>query len=203
VLHRARLTGLTTFAALIAILAAFTAAIAIASEPASAQEWVPEPYATWEYCAPEGGTCRGLDSGSSLNSGRVTQIRYGDYHIPWEDSGFGNWSMQTRGGAVACTNTMFGDPFPNRTKHCEYDASAKDWSYCAPENGTCNVGSNTRWVRYGSSDPYAHGPDTLVEIGWTVKKKTGSISCTNSEFGGDPHYGYVKGCWIRSNWNVS
>ena len=193
-MQRARLTGRITFAALIAVLAA----LAITSQPAAA--WVPEPYAQWEHCAPEGGTCRGLDSGSSLNSGRFTQIRYGDYHIPWENSGFGNWSIQTRQGAVACTNAVFGDPFGNRTKHCEYDASARNWVYCAGENGTCTIGGKTKWVRYGSSDPYAHGPTTLVEIGWTVKQKTGSFSCDNSEFGGDPHYGFVKACWVYWSW---
>jgi hypothetical protein len=35
-----------------------------------------------------------------------------------------------------------------------------------------------------------------VEIGWTVKKKSSTFKCTNDEFGGDPHYGYLKACWI-------
>ena len=85
--------------------------------------------------------------------------RRGDYHIPWENSGFGNWSIQTRTGVVACTNSTFRDPFQYRQKQCEYEASGLRWHFCAHEGGTCELSSD-QWVRYGSSDPYAPGPDT-------------------------------------------
>jgi hypothetical protein len=190
-LHRFR--SRATLATAMAALATFIGATAVAAQPAAALDTAPSPSAQWVFCTQEGGTCRGLNSayGNSL----TTQIRYGDYHIPWENSGFGNWSIQTRTGAVACTNGTFGDPFQYRQKQCEYDASGLRWHFCAHEGGTCELSSD-QWVRYGSSDPYAPGPDTVVEIGWTVKKKSSTFNCTNDEFGGDPHYGYVKACWI-------
>jgi hypothetical protein len=127
----------------------------------------------------------------------TTQIRYGDYHIPGCSGCFGKWAIQTRTGEVACTNAVFGDPFPGRAKHCEYDASAREWVYCASENGTCDIGTTRRsyWVRYGASDPHAPGTNA-PEIGWTEKQVTGTISCTNSAFGVDPHPGVVKACWF-------
>jgi hypothetical protein len=183
--------------AVLTALVTFIAATAITSESASAAEIPPSPSADWKFCSAEGSICHGRATGLNKDLPySTTQIRYGDYDIPGCGGCFGRWTIQTRtGDDIPCTNAVFGDPFANRAKHCEYDAS--DWVYCAPENGTCDTGTTTRgyWVRYGASDPHAPGTNA-PEVGWTVKKITGTTSCTNSAFGVDPHYGVVKGCWF-------
>src|SRR3954452_24698703 len=135
-LPQLRLSRRATIAAVITALFAFIAATAIASESASATEIPPDPSASWKYCTTEGGTCQGLGTGISKGAPySTTQVRYGDYDIPGCEGCFGRWTIQTRQGNVACTNAVFGDPFPNRAKHCEYDASAAEWVYARPKMG--------------------------------------------------------------------
>jgi hypothetical protein len=173
--------------ALMASLIAF----AVASEPASAAIGGPPPYADWRVCADEGGTCTGLGRPEAPTA----QVRYGDYHLPWADQGFGNWSIQVRSISVPCNNTWFGDPFPNRTKHCERDVS--NWIYCAVEGEICTVpAGGKKWIRYGASDPWASGPHTEVEVGWLITEVDRSFRCANSTFNSDPHRNVVKACYI-------
>lgn len=168
----------------------------------------PAPWADWRPCAREGLTCSTLLNvldGTAAGDWeiRTTQIRYGQYFTAanfeasrTDNDGYGNWTIQTRAGNVPCTNAVFGDPFPGREKRCEIDASAEKWDYCTSENGTCDIGNNTKWVRYGASDPHAAGASLSPEAGWTVRMKSGSFKCTNREFDSDPHPGVVKACWV-------
>jgi hypothetical protein len=182
--HRVRLPNRATIAAVIAALAAFIAATAIASEPASARDFLPDPYPVWADCASEGQTC--------TVGAQTQQVRYGD----WLAGGYwGRWTVHTTvTGSIPCTNTAFGfDPFPDQVKRCQHDTS--DWIYCTSENRACDVkglvGEGTYWVKYGASttgDKY--------EFGWTMKQFSGNFTCSNSTFGIDPRAGVVKNCWI-------
>lgn len=60
------------------------------------------PTVTWTRCAAEGATCE-------LASG--TRVRYGAN---------GKYAIKTANGVIACTNTVFGDPYPGVEKKCEY-----------------------------------------------------------------------------------
>ena len=193
--HRVRLPGRAAIAAVIAALS-FIAATAIASEPAAAQGSIsemvgdipPDPAPYWDDCGQENQTCQPWPGDLPV------LVRYGDYHIPGSGDwalASGNWSVRTVTGSVACTNAVFGDPFVDRAKHCEFDGSG--FQYCAPENGTCRVPNDGTawWVRYGaitSGDP--------GDRHWNIKKVTDSVSCKNSAFGGDPYYGVAKACWF-------
>jgi hypothetical protein len=132
--------------------------------------------ASWIACAGEGGTC--------TFSG-MREVRYG--------AGT-SFVTKTFTGSVVCLNAAFGDPAYGQLKTCSYSsttvatstgtatASTSDgWTTCAAEGGTCSF-SGTHQVRYGANGYYA------------TRTATGSISCANAAFGGDPAYRQIKSC---------
>jgi hypothetical protein len=73
-----------------------------AYESTAAASTAPAPAVTWTACAGEGGKC-------SVSGTR--QVRYG---------ADGLYATRTVTGAVACTNTVFGDPARGLVKSCSY-----------------------------------------------------------------------------------
>jgi hypothetical protein len=67
----------------------------------------PTPTVTWTTCAAENGTCR--FSGTR-------QVRYGARN---------SYAVKTATMAIACNNTVFGDPAPGIVKSCAYATTAK------------------------------------------------------------------------------
>jgi hypothetical protein len=124
---------------------------------------------TWTRCAVEGKTC--YLSGTKL-------VRYGLS---------GRYVTKTITGSVACTNAVFGDPYPGAGKVCDYAAppTTISWVHCAAESGTCSF-SGTRQVRYGANGIYA------------TRTGTGSLGCNNQVFG-DPLPGVAKACHVSSS----
>jgi hypothetical protein len=182
--HRLRLPRRATIAALLAAMAALMAATAVASEPAAAAG--KDGFADsseWVSCADEGQLCSFTGT---------KQVRYGDYDISGETWMFGRWTVKTVTGPIACTNATFGDPFPDRRKHCEVDESP--WKFCAMEGGSCFVPS-VKDVRYGVAG-YGNGRTPMY---WQTWRAWETFDCTNAEFGLDPNPGVVKSCWIRES----
>jgi serine protease len=135
---------------------------------------------TWTACANEGGTC---------SFSGTMQVRYGAN---------GTYVTKTLTGPVACNNTTFGgDPVPYVAKACSYQGTATttptpaptpapvSWTTCAGEGGVCSF-SGTRQVRYGANNSFI------------TKTFTGSATCSNDTFGGDPAYYVVKSCSYSS-----
>jgi hypothetical protein len=141
----------------------------------AAYPWLPTPTTaaptptttTWTHCANENGTC--------TFTGTRT-VRYGANGI---------YVTAVATGSIVCSNTAFGkDPVYGAAKTCDYSSdtvSTTAWLDCAPEGSICSV-NGTRNVRYGANGSYF------------TKSVAGSIACTNTAFGGDPAYGYVKKC---------
>jgi hypothetical protein len=125
--------------------------------------------ATWTNCAVENGTC---------SFSGTAQVRYGANGV---------YMTKSATGSIACSNAVFGDPTPNVAKSCQYSAAAATtppvvtWSNCASENGVCAF-SGTAQVRYGANNTYL------------TKTVSGSITCSNTAFGGDPTPNVVKSC---------
>jgi hypothetical protein len=132
---------------------------------------------SWIACAGEGGTC--TFSGTR-------EVRYGAGTA---------FVTKTFTGSVVCLNAGFGDPAYGQLKTCSYSsntiatstgtataaATSDGWTTCAAEGGTCSF-SGTHQVRYGANGYYA------------TRTATGSISCSNAAFGGDPAYRQAKSC---------
>ena len=66
----------------------------------------------------------------------------------------------------------------------ENKAAPDTWTECAAEDGTCNFSGNAE-VRYG------------VGTNFVTKVVAGPVSCSNAVFG-DPVYGEVKSCSVKS-----
>ena len=124
---------------------------------------------SWARCAVEGKTC--YISGTKL-------VRYGLS---------GKYATKTVTGSVACTNAVFGDPYPGAGKVCDYTAppTTISWVHCAAESATCSF-SGTRQVRYGANGVFA------------TRTGTGSLACNNQVFG-DPLPGVAKSCHVSSS----
>ena len=56
-------------------------------------------------------------------------------------------------GSISCNNTVWGDPYPNIGKHCDFYNDSSSWVLCATEQGTCNFINATK-VRYGEGVNY-------------------------------------------------
>ena len=93
---------------------------------------------------------------------------------------------QTLPNGTACTNAVFGDPLYGAVKACatRVPPDPTEWTFCAAERGECAF-SGTREVRYGANGSYVY--QTLLD----------GTRCTNDVFG-DPLYGMVKSCSIRT-----
>ena len=122
----------------------------------------------WTFCANEGDTC--AFTGPSA-------VRYGAN---------GAFFFKTLTDGTACTNDAFGgDPIYGTVKQCAIPSPPQpEWTFCAPENGVCAF-TGTREVRYGANGSYVY------------QTRTDGTACTNEVFG-DPIYGVVKSCDLRS-----
>ncbi|MDD4958795.1 MAG: hypothetical protein PHS51_05560 [Gallionella sp.] len=96
---------------------------------------------------------------------------------------------------VDCTNGVFGDPINGTVKSCyikiSYTAppstgAPSGYTYCARENERCHF-QGSRDVAYGANGQFAYR-DGLRD----------GVDCTNGVFG-DPIYGTVKSCYVRSS----
>ncbi|MGC4119833.1 MAG: hypothetical protein QM765_35710 [Myxococcales bacterium] len=120
----------------------------------------------WTHCAPEGGTC--LFNGPA-------EVRYGAngvYNV-----------MTFDGGAVRCTNDVFGDPTPGVIKDCDIrwmNRQGGVFDFCAMEGGACSF-EGTGTVRYGANGT------------WAYRNVTDGTPCNNEVFG-DPVPGFRKSC---------
>jgi hypothetical protein len=86
-----------------------TCSIGSATTPTPAPTPMPTPAPapsteTWTTCANEGGTC-------TVSGTR--EVRYGYA---------GKFASKIVSGAVACSNAVFGDPYPNYGKSCSYSS---------------------------------------------------------------------------------
>lgn len=128
-----------------------------------------ETGSAWTVCAGEGEWCR-FDG--------TQTVRYGAN---------GRYVERTATGGVACHNGTFGDPLPGMAKQCEVRSGGGGvgfglpWQPCAHEGGQCNF-RGAGMLRYGASGRYAY------------REAVDGVSCTNSEFGGDPAPGAPKQC---------
>jgi hypothetical protein len=89
-----------------------TCSIGSATTPTPAPTPMPTPAPapsteTWTTCANEGGTC-------TVSGTR--EVRYGYA---------GKFASKIVSGAVACSNAVFGDPYPNYGKSCSYSSVAR------------------------------------------------------------------------------
>jgi len=95
-------------------------------------------------------------------------------------------------GTVACGNGTFGsDPAYGSTKNCytrphSTGGGPAGFTYCAGEGGTCSATGDVD-VAYGAA-----AGTYIVKSG-----VVGSIGCNTTAFGGDPAYGWSKGCYTR------
>jgi len=80
----------------------------------------------------------------------------------------------------ACSNVSFGDPVPGVVKSCYIAASG--YNRVAGQNATFSAGSGAS-VAYGANGNFF------------FKILSGSASCTNATFGGDPAVGVSKDCY--------
>ncbi|MBC7995121.1 MAG: PQQ-dependent sugar dehydrogenase [Rhizobacter sp.] len=134
---------------------------------------------TWTRVAGEGQTF-------TLVGSRI--VRYGEGT---------RWLQRTLSGTVACTNATFGsDPAYGVAKSCQVQSTTPDpepppatqWTRIATEWQSFTV-TGTRVVRYGAGTR------------WLQRSVTGTGSCTNSFFGGDPAYGVAKACEVQTSSN--
>ena len=81
---------------------------------------------------------------------------------------------------------MFGDPIFGTVKTCAFriPTDSTEWTFCAAEGGVCAF-TGTAEVRYGANGAYVY--QTLPD----------GMACTNEVFG-DPLYGVVKSCNLRT-----
>ena len=126
------------------------------------------PVDDWTLCATEGGVCAFTGT---------TEVRYGAN---------GSFFFKTLTDGTPCTNEVFGDPIYGTVKDCaiKVTAAPPDWTFCAPEGGVCAF-TGTKEVRYGQDGAFFF--KTLAD----------GTPCTNEVFG-DPIFGTVKQCAIRS-----
>ncbi|MEA5360425.1 hypothetical protein VA596_12840 [Amycolatopsis sp., V23-08] len=124
--------------------------------------------AGYTACAAENGTCSFTGYGRS--------IAYGAN---------GAFAYRVFSAGTPCTNGVFGDPIGNVAKSC-YIASAGPpaggWSQCAGEGGSCAAAAGQP-IAYGAYGAFRYAT------------ATGTTSCANGSFGGDPIPGEAKACY--------
>lgn len=117
----------------------------------------------WYKCANEGGTCAPV----------------GPKYMAYGNNGkffFGPISRQYP-NALACNNSIFGDPAPGANKACWFTNLALN----ANEGGSANVNGE---IAYGANGLF------------TYKKFNGFYTCNTTTFGGDPVPGVNKSCYL-------
>jgi hypothetical protein len=129
---------------------------------------IPPAATEWTTCAAERGQC--------VFSGTM-EVRYG---------ADGAYVYQTLANGTACTNAVFGDPIVGTVKACatRIPPDPTEWTFCAAEGGECAF-TGAREVRYGANGVWVY--QTLLD----------GTRCTNDVFG-DPLYGVVKSCSLRT-----
>jgi hypothetical protein len=97
-----------------------------------------------------------------------------------------NWVAQAHTDGVECTNEVFGDPAPDRTKACFVllDSGLPRGVRCANEGQRCTFRGPAS-VHYG------------VDGAWVTQGHTNSVNCTNNVFG-DPIQDRVKSCYVET-----
>ena len=89
-------------------------------------------------------------------------------------------------GSGTCSNAFFGsDPLYGTAKVCQVQGTSSAWTTIANEGQAFSV-SGTQTVRYGAGSSFI------------TQSVTGSGSCTNTYFGGDPIYGTAKVCQVST-----
>ena len=89
------------------------------------------------------------------------------------------------GGAIGSLGAMTATGEKPTTSDAAVQKLDASWTKVANEGGSLNMASATV-VQYGAGDSYVQ------------KTVTGSGTCSNAFFGGDPAYGVVKACYTQS-----
>jgi hypothetical protein len=94
----------------------------------------------------------------------------------------GNFVFRIGNGSMPCTDAAFGggDPVPGVQKGC-YTVG---YPFAADEYGSFTPGGQG-FVYYGSG----------LNGNFLLKNLSGTVSCSNTTFGGDPHVGASKRCY--------
>jgi hypothetical protein len=92
----------------------------------------------------------------------------------------GVFNFRTLSGDYNCDNTTFGDPIAGVVKACYLPLP--DYNFGAVEAGVLS-GLNNTPVAYGANGHFVY------------QVRSGSMPCTNEEFGTDPAVGTVKLCY--------
>lgn len=158
------------------LLAILAAVVLFSSQPASAGEWI--------ACAGENQTCK-------VPGTRM--VRYGV-----DDQ----WSMKKATDRIQCSNDIFGDPAPGKSKACYYEARPqpdKDWRH--DNDRRYDNDRSARWIRCADEGEYCRfRGDRDVRYGrgdrWNYKSSKDGIACNNDEFG-DPAPGKGKACYYQ------
>jgi hypothetical protein len=94
----------------------------------------------------------------------------------------GRFVYQILSGSVSCNNTTFGDPAPGVPKVC--------YAFGQPRQA-----DEGQVVLFQGIDAAVFYFGTGLDGNFLAKVEHGGFSCSNSEFGGDPHFGIVKHCY--------
>ena len=129
---------------------------------------IPPASTEWTVCATEGGVCAFTGA---------MEVRYG---------ADGTYAYRTLTDGTACINDVFGDPVYGTVKACaiRIPPAPTEWTLCAVEGGVCTF-TGIAEVRYGANGVYVY--QTLLD----------GTACSNEVFG-DPIYGVVKSCDLRT-----
>jgi len=95
---------------------------------------------------------------------------------------YDSFTVRSFSGSAACNNATFGDPIYGVAKNCYYSPEPIAGSSCATEGEVCSF-PGSQMVAYGANGKYRY------------LYATGSVSCNNTSFGGDPIYGAAKSCY--------
>ena len=134
-------------------------------------------------CAHEGGECK-------LPQNPINNVIYTD----GVNSHFRDVSSSVN--SISCSNAVFGDPAPGKTKYCLVRPSPvsniqitngvpNGFTHCSNEGGQCTVQTPSNII-YGSGSKYTSG----------VAAAGSSVNCNNETFS-DPTPGIVKSCYAR------
>ena len=99
----------------------------------------------------------------------------------------GVYAYQTLTDGTACTNAVFGDPIYGTVKECaiRIPPAPTEWTFCAAEGGVCAF--------TGTAERCATGQTARMST-----RRYLTASPVPTEVFGDPIYGVVKSCDLRT-----